>query len=958
MLRTGFVLAALLLAGPPCAASELVTRAWTVEDGLPVNHATALAQDREGYLWAATAAGLARFDGTSFEVMGRGIVRAEVHRLLADPEGGVVVLQSGGAVHRARDRGVVPVHGPDGAPLRARDLRVHAGRLVAATGEGLVRRGPDGWERLHEVVADVLGEHPDGRLVYAAEGGWWALDAGGEVERLADGRRPVAAEPGPRGALWLVGRAPATVRELRDGVETLHFSDGYRHVHDVVPTEDRIWIGQPHALTALDPATGTRESWSLGRGEGGLDLLHDREGALWLATFDGVVHVPEPSLRRFGRADGLPSPVTRYLARHGASVWVSTWQGAGHIDEDDQVTPLDINGLKGPLCSDGEGLWTFATLDHDLGRLRFRAYDLAGNKVREDLGPRAVTHLTACAPASPGGLWLLAGGRLYRTHGLDQAPELVGAVPLRRSAYHVVEEAPDGTLWAAAGRSVCRRPVATLGADEAGWRCLELPGPARIVDLAVTSTGALWIATKGDGVLRLDGEGVTALPGNEHLPSTDLRGLAPSPRGGVWVVGTGGGWRVEDAPGTEAGWRVLERLPAWLSARVSSVKDVLEEDDGTLWLATHDGVMRLPARARQPRPPSRTWVEAVRVLGVLQDLPADGAPPVLQLPGTEASLSVRVSARSFHAPHAVRYRHRLDGGVWSEPSADPVVELVGLAPGPHRLEIATAADGRSWGEPAALQVQVATPWWRRWWVPALGIGVLAGLALAVQRTLAGLRLREARARTRIAMDVHDELGAGLASLGLMGAMVERSEDPERARDLGARIAHDAGELGEVVSGIVWSLRPEHDSLGDLLDFLEARCASLLPGLHATGAVEVDPSGAASVPRLAPDRLRTLQQIATEALTNIARHARASSVRIGVQTQDGRPALVIRDDGVGFDPTAPSPRPGGGLGLRSMARRAREAGMEVQVSSAPGQGTRVAVLLSRGHPIRRRRVEGA
>jgi len=948
------------LASLPATASELITRRYTVADGLPVNHTTALAQDAQGALWIGSAAGLARFDGTSFTVIGRGVIRSEVARLVADERGAVFCLQGDGRVHQVQDGRLGEVLGPEGAALTASDLAVVEGRLVVATETGVwareaagawVQRVPDGGVRL-------VREGPGGSLILGRRGGWSFLEEDGEERTLAPASHPSEAVIGPAGSLWLIDRIPGSLKRAPgadpDRVELVE-DVAHHHIHDVVPLERSTWVLHADVLRAVG-THGGEQSWPE---LGGLDALVDRDGSLWLATYEGVVQIPEPDLRSLGKEDGLPSPVVRYLAVHGSDLWASTWAGTARIEPDGDVHTLLPDGLRGQLCADDQGLlWTFATVPEDDQpgrRVRFFAYDREGNQVRGEVGPHTATHLCGCDRSSDGTVWLLGGGVLYRTRPDNAAPERIGRTPVTGAGYNLVLETSAGELWVASRDQLCHQPVQDVLAGQGGWTCLHTGVPSRIVDLAETGRGQVWIGTRGHGVGRVDGDEVHWLGGNRVLASGDLRGLAPSPRGGLWVLGAGGALRVRDDPESADGWAIEERLPVWLSARISAVKDVVETEAGDLWLASHAGVQWVPRAVRdRGEDPPPVYIEALRVDGELRAVPSPvGRDARVQVGGEDSVISLDLSARSLLTPHPLRVRHRVDGRAWSAPSTVPGVELRGLSAGEHTLEVAASIDGHSWGPPRALRLVVPRPWWRRPWV-WIGLGtVLALLALAAQRVWAEVRLREARARTRLAMDVHDELGAGLASLGLLGGLVEQGVAPDRTQELGGRIAKDAERLGEAVSAMVWSLGPEHDSLHDLVAFLEARSASTLPELHARGAVHVDASASDAAGRVDPTTLRALQRIGLEALTNIARHARASAVHIQVVREGGRVGLQIRDDGQGFDVERVSPRPGGGLGLKSMRTRGQAHGLDVQVRSAPGEGTMVTAWLPRRRPWTRR-----
>ena len=91
----------------------------------------------------------------------------------------------------------------------------------------------------------------------------------------------------------------------------------------------------------------------------------------------------------------------------------------------------------------------------------------------------------------------------------------------------------------------------------------------------------------------------------------------------------------------------------------------------------------------------------------------------------------------------------------------------------------------------------------------------------------------------------------------------------------------------------------------------------------------------------PETALCLFRVTQEALRNVARHARARTVKVSMRALDGGLQLAVRDDGAGFDPALQRERPS--LGLASMRERVRLLGGELDIESAPGQGTNIIGL---------------
>jgi signal transduction histidine kinase len=137
--------------------------------------------------------------------------------------------------------------------------------------------------------------------------------------------------------------------------------------------------------------------------------------------------------------------------------------------------------------------------------------------------------------------------------------------------------------------------------------------------------------------------------------------------------------------------------------------------------------------------------------------------------------------------------------------------------------------------------------------------------------------------------------------------------------------------------MLYQLRPY--SLGDkgLVGALQQR----LETVEERAGIDVDlfVEGQTDLP---PPVEETLYRIVQEALNNSLKHAAASKVRVSIQTTDHLLEIRVVDNGVGFDPTCLSPT--AGMGMASMRERAAELGATLDISSVPGDGTRVSLVM--------------
>jgi PAS domain S-box-containing protein len=215
-----------------------------------------------------------------------------------------------------------------------------------------------------------------------------------------------------------------------------------------------------------------------------------------------------------------------------------------------------------------------------------------------------------------------------------------------------------------------------------------------------------------------------------------------------------------------------------------------------------------------------------------------------------------------------------------------------------------------------------------------GINIVAAVRDASDRQ----RLALVEDRERIAKELHDGVIQSLFAVGMtLQATQARAESAEavRTRLDGAIESIDAAirDLRNYIFGLrpgILADRQLDQALHELGEQFEERSGIVV-------VVEVDPTVAAE---LASSSAQIIQ-IAREALSNVARHAQASTCRVSLARHDQHALLEVDDDGKGFDPAQVRAE---GQGLHNMRERARTMGGDVVVQSTPNEGTTIDIRL--------------
>ncbi|MFW6085293.1 MAG: two-component regulator propeller domain-containing protein [Gemmatimonadota bacterium] len=944
-----------LLSPVGSAAQDRIVRRIATEAGLASPTVFSLAQDSTGYLWIGTVAGLYRYDGSEIRRWAAEEVDGRVTSISVVAPGRIVVLEEAGSLWRLDEDGAVRVEGPDGRPSRdvADIARGAEGVLWLLRDDGsLWRHAAGAWGQV-DPGASARREgprrvfrRPGGGVELVTADGLWTIPPDGRPRHLADVNRVESVLSLPDGRRYLLSFY-GDLHLLRGGTLRRVFGLEGRGV-DLTVRGGSLWAAYDRYLVRLT-SDAPPEIIGPDRIASGGPLLVDEEGSLWMGSFSGLYQFPEPETLLWADADGLPSAHTRLLARTGDTTWVSTWQGVGRVTADRSGWRADtLRRLytRFALAVDAEGdLWAGTRG----GLAEWRSGQGAALRVR-DMAPFAIA-----GTAEGEALWIGTEGGLYRVGTVGFGPSADSAIhrvrgfPADETArVTAVHHDAGGRVWAAAGERICRaRADDAVTDDEPGWRCWIVPGADHFNAFHESASGRMWAASPHAGILRLRNERWEPHPGMARFRSRSVLNLVPSPSGGVWVLGHGMLHRVVAGSGEPGGWRVVERLTRWHGLPGSGGRDLIEESDGTLWITTARGLARVPSSVRDRSPAARKLV-LVEARTDDERLSPDSA---VALPHDRNHVELRFSALTYRDPAAVRYQVRLGPDrEWSEPLARPVMRWMDLRPGAYRAEVRASLDGVSWSPGTTLlSFEVLPPWYLelRWIVVFAAIGTLVlflGYRLRVRRLV-----ELERQRTRIAMDLHDELGAALGSIGIQaGILASGVEGNGRVRRLAREIGDTAEEVGTTLTDLVWSLDPRIATLAELAARLEERGRRLF----SDGTQDFT----ARIPEAWPDRRipapvrRNVFLVGLEALQNAARHSGADSIVLSlapVTTETWR--LIVRDDGTGTpedgdgsEASAAYTAGEEGLGLRSMLTRAEDIGATLRWESAPSGGTEVVL----------------
>jgi Signal transduction histidine kinase len=243
--------------------------------------------------------------------------------------------------------------------------------------------------------------------------------------------------------------------------------------------------------------------------------------------------------------------------------------------------------------------------------------------------------------------------------------------------------------------------------------------------------------------------------------------------------------------------------------------------------------------------------------------------------------------------------------------------------------------------------------WQTWWFTGLtSLSLLAGVALSVrliERRKYQFHLRMAeqeraleRERSRIAQDLHDDLGSSLARISLLSGLARADAgQPAQLESHVQKIAETADQTVRALEEIVWAVRPGSDSLQSLVEYIAHFSTELFDGNSTRCRLDL-PADLPAIP-LPPDMRHNTFLVLKEALTNVLKHAGAREVHLQAKASSSTMEFVVQDDGIGFDPNAVQAGAKHN-GLSNMRRRAATMGAHLSIERPP-RGTIVRLVIN-------------
>jgi len=245
---------------------------------------------------------------------------------------------------------------------------------------------------------------------------------------------------------------------------------------------------------------------------------------------------------------------------------------------------------------------------------------------------------------------------------------------------------------------------------------------------------------------------------------------------------------------------------------------------------------------------------------------------------------------------------------------------------------------------ATFQFRILPPVWQRWWFLSAAVLLISLIAYSVHRQRVARSVELERVRTRIATDLHDDIGANLSLIAMLSEVARgqvRSDD-HRLKEWFSTIAATSRDTVDSMSDIVWAVNPKRDHLRDLTRRMR-RFADDILGARNISLRFREPDTRLDL-KLGADLRREVFLIFKETINNLVRHSQCTEAEVDLQIAHGRLVLRVSDNGRGLG----SANADAGTGLTSMRGRASRLGGSFEISSPDETGTIITLNIPLDH----------
>ena len=444
----------------------------------------------------------------------------------------------------------------------------------------------------------------------------------------------------------------------------------------------------------------------------------------------------------------------------------------------------------------------------------------------------------------------------------------------------------------------------------------------------VFGAGALHLIDKKTGT-------VSILKYEDGLPSNTVARLRTDEKGFLWIITTSGLCRYNP---NNNHFTSYGRRDGVVLAEQTIVADYLTSRGYIIFGGSNSVLMFNPAILSATQQPPDVTITDFKLFN--QYLPVDSLMrnKEVKLNYDENSLSIYFATLSYSQREKLTYFYKMTGidKDWVKADRSYFANYSLLPPGKYTFRIfAENIEGWRSRDITQFNIYIKPQFWRTWWFLSLMLFVVGLLIYEVHELRVNKLLAVEALRSRVARDLHDDMGSTLSTISILSSMAKSKvdEDAEKTNEYLIKISEYSERMMDAMDDIVWSIKPSNDSMQKVTARMREFATNVLEAKEIDFDFIVDEN--VYDVKLNMEARRDFFLVFKEAVNNAAKYSEANKVLIQLSMQNKKLVLVVKDDGTGFDLAAAD-----GNGLGNMTKRADNMNGNVTIKSFKGKGTTV------------------
>jgi signal transduction histidine kinase len=692
-------------------------------------------------------------------------------------------------------------------------------------------------------------------------------------------------------------------------------------------------------------------------------MFNDRNGNIWIGTDGAGIGVYSPQKQKFGLVGQIElsesqtiQPFVRcFLQDSQSQLWIGTYNSGLICWKRDSNTFLQLllgNESGFPSANDiyclspydeshilagtSSGLWAINLLTHEFFPIE---HIIPGSSIQK---------VTCIVPNGSGGYELLVNNKPFGLLVNNGELSISQSVFPDTSQYDKICTGSDGALCAFSRTGFFTASKGTL--KYKGYFYKDQKVKLKVNAVYVAEDSLLWVATN-HGLLQMNTTGTVRQVLNESngFHNHYFYGVLSDNRNNLWISSNRGLSEFN----MENGHIINYGMGDGLQSLEFNSGAYYKNTQGEMFFGGVGGFNYFfPDSIHHMFSGPPLYIRNILVNDFLYE--ADScwmAKKSLELSYNQNTVTFELETLDFTGEDNNAFKYMLVGHDkdWISTSQISRIRYSKLSPGEYSFEVLNENTYETPdGKPLILKVKIQKPFWMKaWFLAIVTVAIIAIIilmawyftSLKMKRQIASLERQNeiSQIRSRIASDLHDDVGSGLSRLAMMSDKARLNlPDKEGAGNYLLKLSTESRRMIDQLRVIVWALNPQEDKLDGLIAYLHGHIRDFLEDFPVRGRISITED----IPHvtISPEFKRNVYYAIREAVHNAVKHAEAGDLEIQIIVEDKQLKIVVEDNGRGFDFSL---KRKSGNGIPIMEKRITDLNGMINISAHPGKGTCVA-----------------